>query len=74
MKTATETFWQDWNGRVVCDKHLGVEASSKLKARPNAKVIHTSMTGWLLMTENEVTEFADLIETHTICETCRRSA
>ncbi len=72
MKTATETFWEDLNGRIVCDKHLGMEASSKLKARPNAKVIKTSMTEWMLMTEEEATEFADLIgANHTICETCK---
>lgn len=72
MNTATETFWEDLNGRIACDKHLGIEASAKLKARPTAKIIKTSLTEWMLMTQEEATEFADLIGAdHTICETCK---
>lgn len=74
MKTATKTFWQDLNGRIACDKHLGAEASGWLKSRPTRNTITTSTTKWFRMTEADQREFADFNEIKgTICETCRHS-
>ena len=72
MKVVTEIFWSDLNGRIVCESHLGCEATSRLKKRKSATTITTSMTKWFKMTEQEVTEFADLVGAdHSICESCR---
>lgn len=72
MQVVTETFWSDVNGRIVCEKHLGCEATSRLEKRKSAKTITTSMTKWFKMTEEETTEFADLVGAdHSICESCR---
>ena len=72
MNTITEAFWSDLNGRIVCDKHLGNEASHKLAKRPTAKIITTSMTQWFRMYQDQVTAFAEIccLE-NTICESCR---
>lgn len=73
MKTATKTFWEDLNGRIVCDKHLGAEASELLMSRPTRNSVTTSMTIWNKMSEDGQREFAELIGVETICETCRHS-
>jgi hypothetical protein len=73
METAvTETFWSDLGGRIACNKHIGDEASARLQSRPSAKSITTSMTKWFKMTDQEATEFSELVGLdHTICESCR---
>ena len=72
MKTATETFYCDLNGRIVCTDHIGVEASAKLSGGKLPKVITTSLTRWEKMSKQEATEFSELVGLdHTICETCR---
>lgn len=73
MKTATKTFWEDLNGRIACDKHLGAEASELLMSQPTRNSITTSMTIWNKMSEASQREFADLVGVETICETCRHS-
>jgi hypothetical protein len=72
MKTETQRIWSDLNGECACDKHLGMEAMSRLKASPQAKTITTSMTKWSIMKQDEV----DYLSTKyanggTICESCR---
>jgi hypothetical protein len=73
MKTATATrIWTDLNGECACDKHLGMEAMSILKSRPEAKRITTSMTKWNVMAQENV----DYLSTKyanggTICESCK---
>lgn len=76
METAvTETFWSDLGGMIACQKHMGMEARAKLQSRPSAKSITTSMTKWIKMTDQEASEFSELIGAdHTICESCRFSA
>ena len=72
MTTITETFWSDLGGRIECQKHIGFEASARLQSRPSPKSITTSMTKWFKMTEQEATEFSELVGLdHTICESCR---
>ena len=72
METATEQFYCDLNGRIVCTDHIGVEASAKLSGGKLPKVITTSMTRWEKMSEEEATEFSELVGLdHTICESCR---
>jgi hypothetical protein len=72
MQAVTETFWSDLGGRIECQKHIGFEASSRLQSRPSSKSITTSMTKWFKMTEQEATEFSELVGLdHTICESCR---
>ena len=72
MQVAVETYWSDLNGRIVCEQHIGAEASSRLEKRKSAKTITTSMTKWFKMSEAEATEFADLVgANHGICESCR---
>ena len=73
MKTATKTIWQDLNGRIACDKHLGAEASGLLMGQPTRNSITTSMTIWNKISEAGQREFADLVGVETICETCRCS-
>ena len=75
MQVVTETFWSDLNGRIVCEKHIGCEATSRLEKRKSAKTITTSMTKWFKMSEAEATEFSELVGLdHSICESCRYSA
>ena len=73
METAiTETFWSDLGGRIACQNHIGVEASARLQSRPSVKTITTSMTKWFKMTDQEASEFSELVGLdHTICESCR---
>jgi hypothetical protein len=72
MQVLTETFWENLNGRIVCEKHIGCEATSRLEKRPSVKTITTSMTKWFKMTEQEVSEFSELVGAdHSICESCR---
>ena len=72
MQVVTETFWENLNGRIVCQDHIGVEASAKLSNGKSPKTITTSMTKWFKMTEPEVTEFAERVgENQSICESCR---
>jgi hypothetical protein len=72
MQVVTETFWEYLNGRIVCENHIGVEASAKLCKGKSPKTITTSMTKWFKMTEQEVSEFSELVGTdHSICESCR---
>ena len=72
METLEQTFYCDLNGRIECTEHIGLEAKAQLAAGKLPKVIQTSMTEWEKMTEQEVTEFSELIGVdHTICETCR---
>jgi hypothetical protein len=52
MQVVTETFWENLNGRIVCQDHIGVEASAKLCKSP--KTITTSMTKWFKMNQEEV--------------------
>jgi hypothetical protein len=74
METATEQFYCDLNGRIVCTDHIGAEASAKLTGGKLPKVITTSLTRWEKMTEQEATEFSELVGlNHTICESCRYS-
>jgi hypothetical protein len=71
----TMAFWEDLNGRIACEKHIGNEAKFALQARKSAKTITTSMTKWFKMTEAEVTEFAELVgHDKSVCESCRYSA
>jgi hypothetical protein len=72
MQAVTETFWSDLGGRIACNKHIGDEASARLQSRPSAKSITTSMTKWFKMSNQEATEFSELVGLdHTICESCR---
>jgi hypothetical protein len=72
MKTATQRIWSDLNGRCECDKHIGVEASAILEARPKAKTLTTSMTKWSIMTEEDVAYLSnEYCNGGTICESCR---
>ena len=71
----TMAFWEDLNGRVACEKHIGNEARFVLDIRKTAKTITTSMTKWYKMSQAEVTEFAELVgHDKSICESCRYSA
>ena len=75
MQVVKETFWYDLNGRMVCQKHIGCEATCRLEKRPSAKTIKTSMTKWFKITEEEVKDFAELVcRNQSICESCRYSA
>jgi hypothetical protein len=68
----TTSFWSDLGGRIACQNHIGVEASARLQKRSSAKTITTSMTKWFKMTDQEATEFSELVGLdHTICESCR---
>ena len=72
MKTETIRIWNDLNGRCVCDKHLGMEASAKLEMRPKAKTITTSMTKWGIMNQADVDYLSnEYCDGGTICESCR---
>jgi hypothetical protein len=72
MKTETQTFYCDLNGRIECVEHMGNEAKAHLAAGFTPQYINTSMTRWEKMTEQEATEFSELVGlNHTICETCR---
>lgn len=72
MKTLEQTFYCDLNGRIECAEHIGNEAKAQLTAGKLPKVIRTSITEWEKMTEQEATEFSELLGlNHTICETCR---
>jgi hypothetical protein len=72
MQVVTETFWENLNGRIVCQDHIGVEASAKLANGKSPKTITTSMTKWFKMTDQEASEFSELVGLdHTICESCR---
>ena len=67
-----QTYWEDLGGRIVCPKHIGVEASARLESKPTAKTLTTSITKWFKMTEAEVVDFAQFINAEgTICENCR---
>jgi len=65
-------IWTDLGGQCACDKHLGMEAMSRLKARPQAKTITTSMTKWSIMNQDEVDYLsAEYCKGGTICESCK---
>ena len=71
MKLATERIWNDLNGRCVCDKHLGVEASAKLEMRQKTKSITTSMTKWTIMNQEDVAYLSnEYCDGGIICESC----
>jgi hypothetical protein len=71
----TMAFWEDLNGRVACEKHIGNEARFVLDIRKKAKCITTSMTKWYKMSQAEVTEFSELVgHDKSICESCRYGA
>lgn len=71
----TMAFWEDLNGRVACENHIGNEAKFALEIRKTAKSITTSMTKWYKMSQAEVTEFAQLVgHDKSICESCRYGA
>lgn len=71
METTLETFYCDLNGRIVCTDHIGIEASTKVANGKRPRVITTSLARWEKMSEEEATEFADLVgANHTICESC----
>jgi hypothetical protein len=68
----TTSFWSDLNGRIACQNHIGFEASTKLSTNKSRKTITTSSTQWVKMTDQEATEFSELVGLdHTICESCR---
>jgi len=73
METLTAIrIWTNLNGECSCDKHLGMEAISRLKARPQAKTITTSMTKWAIMKQDEVDYLsAKYAQNKTICESCK---
>ena len=72
VEKQSTTIWTDLGGRCVCDKHLGMEAMSRLQARPQAKTITTSMTKWSIMKQDEVDYLsAEYCDGGTICESCR---
>ena len=72
METLEQTFYCDLNGRIEGAEHIGNEAKAHLAAGFAPKVINTSITRWEKMTEQETTEFSELVGLdHTICETCR---
>jgi hypothetical protein len=72
METQIQTFYSDLNGRIECVEHMGNEAKAHLAAGFTPQYINTSMTRWEKMTEQEASEFSELIGlNHTICETCR---
>lgn len=44
---SAQLLYMDLNGRVACPAfHLGAEATAKLRRRPNAKTIRTTLTVW----------------------------
>ena len=73
--TIVKSFWENLNGAIECDKHLGCEATAGLAKRKTAKTITTSMTKWFRMTETEVAEFTEFITalngSTEVCESCR---
>ena len=74
MEAATEIFYCDLNGRIACMDHIGNEAKSKLRGTKTPATITTSLTQWEKMTDQEASEFGELVGLdHTICETCRYS-
>lgn len=72
--TETKNYWEDTNGRVCCDKHIGYHGTTILASKPNAKRIKTDMTTWVRMNELEVADFTEFLAEYgktEICEGCR---
>ncbi len=75
MKEAKRIFWFDLNGRVECQDHIGIEATTILaKSKSKSpKTVTTSMTKWHFMDDQEAEGFAALLNFKgSICETCRK--
>jgi len=75
-KTAetTKTLFQNTNGAVVCEQHIGYSAQQVLTNRPTAKRIKTDLTIWNRMTEADTADWMEFMAemNHTEgCESCR---
>lgn len=71
---ATATLYENINsGSVVCEKHLGMEASARFSAKPNAKSVMTSFGKIAKMSDADATEWINYVAERypNGCESCR---
>ena len=63
--------YQDTNGRIACYNHIGCSAQAEIDNNTDITEFDTDLTSWFRMTNDEVTEFATLINNQETCEDCR---
>jgi hypothetical protein len=61
------------SGSIVCEKHLGCEATARFAAKPNAKSVMTSFGKIAKMTEADATDWISYVGERypNGCESCR---
>jgi hypothetical protein len=72
MNTKTHNhYYQDLNGSVCCEQHIGAYAEAQLNNNANLKKIVTPITTWIRLSQTELNEVASY--NSDICDTCHFS-
>lgn len=61
-------YFEDTNGRIACEKHIGNYGQAALEKKPNVKRIQTPITVWIRLTDADIEEIKGF-NPH-VCETC----
>ena len=76
MKIKTRTYWENDNGAIYCENHLGSYMTAAITANPKARTHHTPLGTWYRLTATEIADFQAYMTEHQsnpeCCETCRR--
>jgi len=75
MTTKTRTYWENDNGAIYCEAHLGSYMTAATTANPNAWTHQTPLGTWNRLTAEDVTDFEALMtelgKRPECCEICR---
>ena len=76
MTTKTRTYWENDNGAIACEEHVGAYMTAEIAANPKAKTHRTPIGTFYRMTAADVADFEALMAQYgdrpECCETCRR--
>lgn len=75
MATKTRTYWENDNGAIYCEAHLGSYMTAAILTNPKAIIHHTPLGSYYKMMIHKVKDFealmAELGKRPECCETCR---
>jgi hypothetical protein len=75
MTTNTRTYWENDNGAIYCQEHLGGYMRAATEANPTARTHHTPLGTFYRLTKDDLAEITHALTELNMgpecCETCR---
>ena len=62
-------YFEDTNGRIACEQHIGNYGKVALEKKPDVKRIQTPITVWIRLTDADLDEIREF--NPRICESCK---